>query len=408
LNLHRHNSELAARWQLATDLVFLNHGSFGATPTEVLLAQRAYQDQLEADPIAFLAPERDLEGKLDDVRSRLASFVSAPADCLGFVRNATDGVNAVLRSFPFETGDEIIVTNHAYNACVNAVHYAAQCFNQRLPNQAPVRVVEAKIPFPLADAHQVVDQIRACINPRSKLLLIDHITSPTGLIWPIAEVIQMAHQHGVRVLVDGAHGPGMVELDLSALCADYYTANHHKWLCAPKVSGFLYVDKRWQAEVRPTVISHAANRPRPARSRFIAEFDWTGTFDPTPLLALPHALDFLESLCPGGIRQLMQENRQKALNGRQLVLDALQLECPAPVDMIGSLAAVPLPDSRFDQQKLSQLKTRLYDDYRIELPIFPTIDHCGYSGYILRIAMQAYNDLNQIEKLVAALKQLLN
>jgi isopenicillin-N epimerase len=391
--------ELAKHWQLASDLTFLNHGSFGATPTVVLRRQRQLQDALEADPIAFLAPERNLEEKLDYVRTVLAKFLGASLDRLAFVRNATDGVSAVLRSFPWKEGDQILVTNHGYNACVNAARFVAERYK--------LEVVQALVPFPIQSASQVLDAIQQSITPRTKILLVDHVTSPTGLVFPIVDIVMLAHAKGVRVLVDGAHAPGMLPLNLDQLNADYYTANHHKWICAPKVSGFLYVQPQWQHEVRPTVISHAANRPRPNRSKFHAEFDWTGTFDPTPLLVVPDSLEFLSGLYPGGIAELMNSNREKALQGRRLILESLQLEQPAPNSMMGSLATIPLPAERFGQQRLSNLKSRLYDEYRIELPIFP---HCASNcreDRMLRIATQAYNELGQVRRLVDALKKLL-
>ncbi len=310
----------ASHWQLRPDLDFLNHGSFGAAPTIVLEAQRRLQDALERDPIRFLAPERELEPKLDHVRAVLSELVVAPASDLAFVRNATDGVNAVLRSMSLDEGDEIVITNHGYNACNNAAQFAAA--------RRGARIRVAKIPFPLAHSDQVVRAIETEFSDRTRLLLVDHVTSPTGLVFPIEKIISSAHAAGIRVLVDGAHAPGMVPLDLQTLDADYYTANHHKWLCAPKASGFLYVRGELQDEVRPTVISHAANRPRPYRSRFLAEFDWNGTFDPTPLLSVPDAIEFLGSLFHGGINELMSANRQLALEARRVLCDALQIEAP--------------------------------------------------------------------------------
>lgn len=391
--------DLARHWQIDPRLTLLNHGSFGATPTVVLQQQRLFLDALEADPIAFLAPERDLERKLDQVRNILARFVGAAPDRLAFVRNATDGVNAVLRSFRWQRYDEILVTNHGYNACTNAAKFVADRYE--------LNVVEALIPFPIATSEQVLESVEKAFSPRTRLLLIDHVTSPTGLVFPIEQIVELAHQKNVRVLVDGAHAPGMVPLALDQLAADYYTANHHKWVCAPKVSGFLYVQPQWQKDVHPTVISHAANRPRHDRSRFIAEFDWTGTFDPSPLLAVPRSLEFLGSLYPGGIVELQNRNRGKTLAGRQALLDDLQIDCPAPSSMIGSLATIPLSADRFGGDILKTIQGKLYNQFRIELPIFPHIEKGRTDDRLLRFAMQAYNDHSQIEKLVTVLKQLL-
>ena len=385
---------ISQHWQLNPDIDFLNHGSFGATPTVIFDAQRNWIDQLERDPIRFLAPERELEPKLDHVRGRVAELVGATADCLAFVRNATDGVNAVLRSFRFQRDDEVVVTDHGYNACNNAVRFAAERWGAR------TRV--ARIPFPIGHADQVIEAIERELSARTRLLVVDHVTSPTGLVFPIERIIASARRHSVRVLVDGAHAPGMVPVDLKQLGADYYTANHHKWLCAPKASGFLYVDPRWQAEVRPTVISHGANRQPEGRSRFLTEFDWVGTFDPTPLLCVPQAIEFLSSLHGGGLQELMQRNREKALAAQQILSDALQIKPPAPASMIGSLVAVPLPESitrRFSD--FAAIQRRLYENHRVEVPIFVGPD--GSTG-LLRVSLQAYNNIDQIERLADVLR----
>lgn len=386
-------SRLREHWQLDPTLNFLNHGSFGATPKVVLAAQRGYQDEMEWDPIEFLAPERSLNPKLDHVRRIVSNLVGASPSDLVFVRNATEGVNAVLRSMPLHAGDEILVTNHGYNACVNAAEYVA------LRSRAVVRV--ADVPFPLHDAAAVVDAIERQINDRTRLLLIDHVTSPTGTVFPIAAIIDLAHRRNVRVLVDGAHGPGMLPLNLNELNADYYTANHHKWLCGPKVSGLLWVAPQWQEEVRPTVISHAANRPQAGRSRFTAEFDWTGTFDPSPILALPTAIEFLSSLFPGGLNGLIHANHVAAIAARNVLINALEIDAPVPDEMIGSLVTVPLPDTGSPDQ-WETLQQRLRTRHRIELPVFPGI---VAGSWLLRIAMQAYNDLEQVTRLAEVLQE---
>lgn len=218
---------------------------------------------------------------------------------------------------------------------------------------------------------------------------------------PVADIIAAAHAAGVRVMIDGAHAPGMLPLDLRSLDADYYTANHHKWLCAPKASGFLFVRRRLQHEVRPTAISHGANRLLPGRSRFTTEFDWTGTHDPTPLLTVPAAIDWLGDRFPGGLPELMQRNRALALAARRLLCSELGIAAPAPDEVIASLVALPLPavdDSGID---CAQLRRRLFTDHRFELPLipWPAPGHC-----LLRIALQVYNDIGQVERLASVLR----
>ncbi|PHR93997.1 MAG: penicillin epimerase [Blastopirellula sp.] len=384
----------AKHWQLDPNITFLNHGCFGATPTVVLAAHRALVDQLEFEPVRYLAPERDLETKLDGVRKVIAELINAEPSNLAFVRNATDGINAVLRSFPLNAGDEIVVTNHGYNACNNAAKFAAQ------QSKAQVRV--ADVPFPLESEDQVLAAIEAQLTEKTRLLVVDHVTSTTGLIFPIQQIVEMAHQRNIRVLVDGAHAMGMLPLDLTQLGADYYTANHHKWLCGPKASGFLYVQPEHQAEVRPTVISHAANLERPGRSRFLAEFDWVGTYDATVLLAVPTAVDFL-SRFKGSFSEHQEENHALALAARELLLDQLNLEPAAPASMIGSMVTFALSsNSKLKPVDNESLQARLFDHHQIEVPIFQgpdTATHC------FRISAQAYNCIEQYEQLGNALRE---
>lgn len=383
-------------WQLNPEIDFLNHGSFGACPRIVLQKQQKLIQELECDPIRFLAPERELTPKLDEVRKTIAGLVNARASDVAFVRNATDGVNAVLSSFPLQKHEQILITSHGYNACNNAARHVAE--------KAGAEVTVAEIPFPLSSDADVMIAIEEKITSRTRLILIDHVTSPTGLIFPIKKVISLARDKGIRVLVDGAHAPGMIQLDLTALAPDYYTANHHKWLCGPKTSGFLFVQPELQAQVRPNAISHGANQDCGNRSRFLTEFDWTGTHDPTPLLAIPTAIQFLETLYPKGLAQLYQQNHEATVRARQVLCDALQTKLPSSNEMIGSMASVPLQDTRFTKKNPSpaKLQQTLYQKHRFELPLFQ-LPHSR--EWCLRISMQAYNDASQIERLASALTQ---
>ncbi|MEL6107774.1 MAG: aminotransferase class V-fold PLP-dependent enzyme [Planctomycetota bacterium] len=383
-------TERRSLWELSPDLDFLNHGSFGATPKPVLQSRLEMIEQLERDPIEFLAPERRLLSALDAVRAEVADLVGADAESIVFVKNATDGVNAVLRSFPLRRGEEVVITDHGYNACNNAVRSACQSVG------ATVRVAE--IPFESVNEERVFECIERVIHSKTRLLVIDHITSPTALIFPLKRLVELSQSRGVRVLVDGAHAPGMIDINLRKLGADYYTGNHHKWWCAPKASGFLYVDPRWQTEVRPTVISHGANQVPPGRSRFHAEFDWVGTYDPTPLLTLPSAIQFLRCLFPGGLGELMSRNREKAFEARRILADAFSIDSLVPDSMIGSMASVPLLHS----DRLDGLQGFLRER-RIEVPVF---HWCGRS--LIRVSLQAYNSLDQVERLAELTKDWLS
>ncbi len=385
-------SALAPLWQLDPASVFLNHGSFGACPRQVLAVQRQWQDRLERQPVDLLV--RELDGELLKVRQALAQLLGADAEDLALVTNATEGVGCVLRSLPWQRDDEVLVIDHAYNACKNAAEVELERWGGR------VRV--APVPFPLDDPQEVVDAILQGLSSHTKLVLIDHITSPTAIVLPIKQIVDAVQARGVDVLVDAAHSPGHVPVQLDDLGAAYWTGNCHKWLCAPKGSAVLHVRKDRQERVRPLIISHGANRCAPGQSRFRAEFDWTGTRDPSAWLAIPAAIGFVSGLWSGGLTELQQRNRDLALLGRQILCDALGLEPPVPASMIGQMAAVILPQDlrpTGGEGDSDALHLGLRRELAIEVPVF------GWQGRrILRISAQAYNSPEQYQWLAAALK----
>lgn len=389
-------SSWAQHWLLDPEVTFLNHGSFGACPKPVLEIQQHWRLQMERQPVQFLV--RDLEAALDAARQSLSELLHAPAADIGWVRNATTGVNAVLRSYPLRAGDELLTTNQGYNACCNALRFVAE--------QARARVVVADIPFPLQSPDQVVAAVLSQVTPRTRLALLDHVTSPTGIVLPIRQLIRELSDRGVETLIDGAHAPGMIPLDLSAWRPTYYTGNCHKWLCAPKGTAFLYTHPDHQAHVRPTTISHGANTTRTDRSRYLIEFDWVGTDDPTPVLCLPAAIQFLQSLLPGGLAELQQRNRRLALAARGLLCQALAVEAPAPESMIASLASVALPDSDDpgpgNVAWEDPLQTELRSRCKIEVPV---VSWPAHPQRWIRISAQAYNDLRQYERLADCLRE---
>ena len=383
-------SPLAEHWSLDPDVVYLNHGSFGAAPVAVLEHQAELRARLERQPVRFLAVE--LDGLLDEVRGRLASFVGAEPQDLVFVVNATSGVNAVLRSLELRPGDEVVLTTHEYGASRNALLYAA--------GRAGAEAVVADLPFPAGSEDELVEAVVGALTPRTRLLLLDHVTSPTALVLPVQRIASAAAERGVLVVVDGAHGPGMVDVDLGALehaGVGMYAANCHKWICAPKGSGFLWVRRDLQPLVRPTSISHGASSPRTDRSRFRLEFDWTGTFDPTAWLSVTAALDLLGSLFPGGWPELRSRNRSLALEGRRLVCAALGLAPPCPDGLVGAMAAVPLPPGEDD------LGERLGADFGIEVPV---LEFPAAPARLVRLSAQAYNAPEEYAYLARALAEL--
>jgi isopenicillin-N epimerase len=380
-------------WTLDPEITFLNHGSFGATPRAVLEKQNEYRAQMEREPVRFFV--RELEPLLDAARAELAAFLDADAEGVAFVPNATAGVNAVLRSLDLDKFDELLVTNQEYNACRNILDYVA--------TQSGVKVVVADVPFPIASADVVVERVLENVTGRTRLLLIDHVTSQTGLIFPVKALIDELQKRGIDTLVDGAHAPGFLPLSLRELNAAYYTGNLHKWVCAPKGAAFLYVRANRRAGVRPAAISHGANSPRRDRSRYLLEFDWTGTFDPTPWLCVPDALRFMASLLPGGWPMVVHRNQELALRARDLLCETLEIEPPAPDAMLGSMAAVPLPDGTQSEAPSlygDPLQDRLLYDHRIEVPIVPWP---APPKRVLRVSAQLYNVFEDYERLAEAL-----
>ncbi len=385
----KHQS-FAQFWSLDPAIAFLNHGSFGACPIAVLEKQQQYRQRMERQPLQFLGV--DIEPLLDDAREALAAFVGAAAEDLVFVPNATTGVNAVLRSLTFQPGAELLTTNHEYNACRNALNYIAE--------RQGLKVVVADIPFPLTSSSQILEAVVNQISSRTRLALLDHVTSQTGVVFPLAELIQEFNQRGIETLIDGAHAPGMVPLNLRELDATYYTGNCHKWLCSPKGAAFLVVRRDRQPEIHPLTISHGANADRSSRSRFHLEFDWMGTDDPTAYLCVPAAIQFMDALLPGGWTEVMATNRALAIAARETLCHALNIPAPCPSEMLGSLAVVPLPDG--DWQALHDALLR---EYQIEVPIIPWGKPMGRQ---VRISAQIYNHLAQYENLATAIVELVS
>lgn len=379
-------------WLLDPSITFLNHGSFGATPIAVLQKQSQWRERMEREPVRFLA--RELEPMIDSARAALARFIGASPDDLAFVTNATAGVNAVLRSHRFSAGDELLVTTHEYNASRNILDYVGA--------RSGANVVVVDVPFPIASPDVVVERVLNAVNAKTRLLLIDHVTSQTGLVFPIEQLVREMHARGVEVLIDGAHGPGMLPLDLHALGVSYYTGNLHKWVNAPKGAAFLYVREDRRARIRPVAISHGANSTRTDRSRFHLEFDWTGTFDPTPWLCVPDAIALMQSLVVGGWPEVMRQNRAMALQARDIICAALEVDPPAPDTMLGSMAAIPLPDGDATAAPSlygDPMQDVLFDKYGIEVPVVPWPKA---PRRVLRVSAQLYNTLDEYERLASA------
>jgi len=336
---------------------------------------------------------RELEGLLDDTRAVLGPFLGAIPEDLAFVPNATAGVSTVLSALDFEPGAEIVLSDHTYPACRNAVQYWAA--------RRSLQVRTAKLPFPLSSAEELTAAILAEVTPRTRLVLLDHITSPTALVVPLAALVSALRERGIDSLVDGAHGPGMLALDLEQLGAAYYTGNLHKWGCAPKGAAFLWVRRDRQALIHPLVISHGWASPRRDRSRFLLEFDWPGTLDASAILSIPTAVSFLSGLLPGGLPALYAHNHALALRGRDILCAALGTEPPCPASLLGSLSVALFPAVTPQAPTPDALYNALVAR-GIEVPIVPLP---GYASGFVRIAAQVYNSESEFVVLAEALRE---
>ena len=390
-------------WSLDPDVVFLNHGSFGACPAPVRQAQDRWRARLEAEPVRFFT--RELEPALDAARAQVAAFVGAAPEDFAFVRNATAGCNAVLRSLDLAPGDEIVVTQHGYPAVTHAARHVCE--------RAGARLVTAQVPFPLVGPAAVQSAMRDALSTRTQLVLVDWITSPTALVLPVADIVRECAARGIDVLVDAAHAAGMVDVDCGSLGAAYVTGNLHKWVCAPKGAAFLVVRRDRQAGLQPAVLGHGLASRRAAaglRSAFHDAFDWCGTDDPTPWLAVPQALEFLGTLLPGGWPALRARNRELALAARRLLGTRLGVEEPAPASMVGCMAAVPLPPggppaAPSGPLYVAPLQGPLYDVHRIQVPIVP---FPAPPARLVRVSAQAYNGFADYARLADALEATLS
>ncbi len=384
---------LRANWDLDESVTFLNHGSFGACPKVVMEARAEMLARLEREPVDFFV--RRLERELMEARVALAAFVGADAEDLAFVPNATTGVSSVLRSLDLSADDDLLVTDHAYRACRNALDFVAA--------RSGARVIVAALPFPCSGDDELIAPILAAATSRTRLALIDQVTSPTGLVLPIDALVSALAERGIDALVDAAHAPGMLALDLDATGAAYTTGNCHKWMCTPKVSGFLHVRRDRQIRIRPLAISHGASLAVSAeRSRFRLEFDWPGTFDPTPYLCVPIAIEALGGLIEGGWTAVRARNHALVVAARALLCERLGVSLPCPDSLLGSLAAIPLPKGPTCESPADPdpLHLALWERHRVEVPVFPWP---ALGQRLIRVSAQLYNTLDDYRRLADAL-----
>jgi isopenicillin-N epimerase len=351
---------------------------------------------------------RDLEDLLDWSRSEIGGFVGASADDLALMPNATAGINTVLRSLRWKAGDEVLATDHAYNAALNALRFAAA--------GSSAKVVLARIPFPIESPDQAFDAVMAAVTPRTRLAMIEHVTSPTALILPIERIVPALAEKGIDVLIDGAHGPGMVPLKIAELAPAYYAGTTHKWVCAPKGSAFLYVRRDRQSTIRPLAISNGASDTRTDRPRFRLDFDWNGTFDPTAWLTIPAAIDGLGEMLPGGWPSVIAAKTQLMVKARAMLADALHTAVQSPDSMTGSMASLPLPGgpwSRAEALRRKEMIEGALRGRRFEVPLVPwpcpwlvdsgDLPESTEFDLLVRISAHVYNYLGQYERLASIL-----
>ena len=379
---------------LDPQVVFLNHGSFGACPKEVFDAYQDWQRRLERQPVQFLGVE--FAEHMRAARAALGAYLGAEADDLVFVPNATYGVNVIARSLDLQPGDEILTSDHEYGACDRTWTFVCQKSGAVYRHQP--------VGYPAGSAEEIAEQIWQGVNERTRLIFLSHITSPTALTLPVAEICARARQAGILTLIDGAHAPGQIDLDLQAVGADFYTGNCHKWMLAPKGAAFLYARREVQEMVEPLVVSWGWNRDHqqpgssklPGCLRFVEEQEWRGTDDPSACLAVPAAIDFMRQHEWASLRPACHTLVKQAIHRIQ---GLTCLPCAYQDERSYHMMAVAeLPH----QPDLPGFKARLYEEHRVEAPC---IEWNGRQ--LIRISVQGYNDQRDIDRLIDALRQML-
>jgi isopenicillin-N epimerase len=384
-------SQHICHWQLDRDSVFLNHGSFGACPKIVLDFQTQLRQRLETQPLRFMI--RELENLYYSSKKSLADFLNVDERDLVFVRNATEGVNTILNSILWNRDDRVLITNHIYPACLNAVLYYSSKYG--------FEVDEVHVPFPVRHKDEVINSVLKGIRADTRLVILDHITSCTSLVFPVAEIADALSDTHIEILVDGAHAPGAIPLNIEETGVHYYTGNCHKWLCSPKGAAFLWVDPELQYSIFPLSISMINAGGHEFQDRFY----WTGTQDPTAFLCVPEAIQTMQKIAGTNFQGIMDQNKQLNLDAARILCDALRIPLPCPEDLLSSMTSFPLPDLSFkvDENSPDPLQEKLFNNYHIEIPVMKL----GNSEQrLLRISSQLYNHISQYEYLANALTEI--
>jgi len=381
--------DIQSLWMLDESIAFLNHGSFGARLRAVFKAQEAWREQMEARPVEFLwGRGRDLA---DQAKHIVGAFLGMQPEHFGFTSNATDGVSAVLRSLCFEPGDELLTTSHVYPAVRRAMRHVA--------DRAAARTVEVDVPLPLASPEEIVAAIEEGLTSCTRLVVIDHIASATAVVFPVQQIIDRCAARGIEVLVDGAHGPGMLDLHVEDLGAAYYAGNLHKWVCAPPGAGFLWVREDRQSDIHPNVLSLFLG------DGFAAEFSWQGTRDISSWLAAGAAVEAMDKLDGSGSwPRVMRHNHELAAWVQAMLSEAWAVEPCTPRDgsLLGSMVSVALPAAVSERYETPEaVQVRLREEYRIEAFVLE------WGGRrLIRPCCQVYNTPQQYTRLADAVLEM--
>jgi isopenicillin-N epimerase len=370
------------------DIAFLNHGSFGARPRPVIEAQRRWQSELEAEPVAFLG--RRLPGLLAEARALLAAFLSVGVSDLVFVPNATHGMNIIARSLDLQPGDEVLGTNHEYGAVERTWRF--NCERQRAMYRTQ------PISLPVTSAESIIEQLWQGVTERTRVIVISHISSPTALIFPVAEIARRAASQGILTAIDGAHAPGQLDLNLQAIGADFYVGNGHKWMSGAVGAGFLYAHPDRQHLLKPLVVSWGWEPREPGSSPFIDLFDWTGTDDPSAYLSMPAAIAYQRDHAWSEVRAACRALASYA-QVQIATNSGLTPISPDSPDWWVQMCVAPLPSNETLSAK--EMQRRLWEDFQVEVPI---TDWQGQR--LVRVSIQAYNSVADVERLLDGLQQL--
>jgi isopenicillin-N epimerase len=368
-----------ADFHLREDVTFLNHGAFGACPKAVFAQYQAWQIELERQPVDFLLRRR--AGLMEAARACIGDYFNVPADEIVFVSNATTGLSRAVRSLPLQEGDEILTTDHEYGAVNRLMDFAAE--------RTGARIIRSKPRLPYTSDAAFVDHLFAEATAKTRAIVISHITSPSSLIFPVEQVCRRARERGITTIIDGAHAPGQLPVDLSAIGADMYSGNFHKWLCAPKGSGFLHVRAEQQSRIDPLVISHGVYKG----SDFVERNEWLGTRDIAAFLSVPAAIDFQRV---HNWRRVSAECHQMAALAQSRLCERFGLK-PYSQKQFAQMVTIPLPDCDVDS-----VRRKLYDEHQIEVPLGAFLDRCG-----IRVSVAAYNTLDDINLLIDVLTSLI-